>query len=110
MFGIFKSLINALNAISVSSLILSYTEEDKYYDKIALSTTSLSGVISAITSTVNIEQKSHSHNTSYLQYTDIYRDVSARLLRNGMNGNDLDNLLSEINNRMGLIEDNSLPI
>ena len=42
--------------------------------------------------------------------TDLNRDISARLLRNGLSSLDLDNLLSEINARMGLVEHNSLPI
>jgi hypothetical protein len=77
---------------------------------VALSSTTISIVTSAIHSSTDIEGKVYSHNTSYLQYTDIFRDVQARLLRNGMSSLDLDNLISEINARMGLIEDFSLPI
>lgn len=105
-----KSLVNALNAISVCSMVLTFTPVSPVILVVALSATSISGISSAVHSSTDIEGKFHSHNTSYLQYTDLYRDVSARLLRNGMSSFDLDNLLTEINARMGLIEDHSLPI
>jgi len=105
-----KSVINSLNAVSVCSMVLSFTPISPAVLIVALSATSISSVGSAVHSSIDVEGKVYSHNTSYLQYTDLYRDVSARLLRNGMSSLDLDNLLSEINARMGLIEDQSLPI
>ena len=105
-----KSLINALNAVSVCSIVLTLTPISPVILIVALTATSISGITSAVNSALDIEGKVHSHHTSYLQYTDIYRDVSARLLRNGMSSADLDTLLTEINARMGLIEDLSLPI
>ena len=105
-----KSFVNGLNAVSVCSLILSLTPATSIVSIIALSATSISATISAVSSSMDLEGKIHSHNTSNLQYNDLYRDVSARLLRNGMSSEDLDNLLSEINTRMSLIEDSSLPI
>jgi len=105
-----KSVVNSLNAVSVCSMVLAFTPISPAVMIVALSATSISGVTSAVHSSTDIEGKVHSHNTSYLQYTDIYRDVSARLLRNGMSSQDLDNLLSEMNNRLGLVEDASLPV
>ena len=105
-----KSVVNTLNAVSVCSMVLTFTPVSHTVMIIALSATSVSAITSAVHSSTDIEGRVHSHNTSYLQYTDIYRDVSARLLRNGMSSQDLDNLLSEINSRMGLIEDQSLPV
>lgn len=105
-----KSVVNSLNALSVCSMVLTFTPVSPVVMIVALSATSISSLTSAVHSATDIEGIVHSHNTSYLQYTDIYRDLSARLLRNGMSSEDLDNLLSEINSRMGLIEDQSLPI
>ena len=105
-----KSLVNALNAISVCSMVLTFTPVNSVVVLVALSATSISGITSAVNGAMDIEGKVHSHNTSYLQYTDLYRDISARLLRNGMSSLDLDNLLTEINSRMGLVEDHSEPI
>ena len=105
-----KSLVNGLNAVSVCSMVLTFTPSSPVFLIVALSCTSLSAISSAVHSSTDVEGKVHSHNTSYLQYTDLYRDVSARLLRNNLSSLDLDNLLSEINARIGLIEDNSEPI
>lgn len=106
----FKSVVNTLNAVSVCSMVLTFTPVSPEVMIVALSATSISAISSAVHSSTDVEGKVHSHNTSYLQYTDLYRDISARLLRNGMSSLDLDNLLTEINSRMGLIEDQSLPI
>lgn len=106
----FKSIINFLNSVSVCSLVLSFSPVSSPVLIIALSTTTISGLSSAAISAYELEHKIHSHNTSYLQYTDIYRDISARLRRNGLSSQDLDNMLTEINSRLGLIEDQSLPV
>ena len=105
-----KGIINSLNAVSVCSMVMTFTPISPAVLIVALSATSISAISSAVHSSTDVEGKVHSHNTSYLQYTDLYRDISARLLRNGMSSQDLDNLLTEINARMGLIEDQSLPI
>ena len=80
---------------------------------LALSSTTLSSLVSALQSAIDIDFKAHSHNTSYLhdlQCNDTYREVSARLLKNGLSSNDLDLMLKELNNRLNFIEDSSLPI
>lgn len=107
---IIKSGINACNAVSVCSLVLSFTPMSPAVLIIALSATTCSGISSAILNAIELDHKIQSHNTSYLQYTDIHRDLSTRVRRNGLSSQDLDVLLSEINNRLGLIEDQSLPI
>ena len=91
-------------------MVLTFKQLHSYIILTALCATTCSSILSAVSNSVDLENRIHSHNTSYLQYTDIYRDVSARLLRNGMSSSDLDGLLSEINNRIGLVEDTSLPV
>ena len=91
-------------------MVLTFTPVSNEIMILALSATSISGVLSAVSSSIDFENKEHSHNTSYLQYTDLSRDVAARLLKNGLSSADLDAMLSEVNDRVGLIEDNSLPI
>jgi hypothetical protein len=105
-----KGLINGLNAISVCSMILTYTPMIPGVMIVALSTTTVSSLASAISNAIDVDGRYHSHHTSYLQYTDLSRDISARIFRNGLSSKDLDNMLSELNDRMGLIEDFSLPI
>lgn len=108
--SIIKASINGMNAISVCSLVLSMSPASPLFMIVALCSTSVSSILSAATTAYELENKSHSHQTSYLQYTDIYRDVSARILRNNISSEDLDVLLVELNVRLGLIEDNSPPL
>jgi hypothetical protein len=105
-----KSLINTLNAISICSIVVNFTPINPGVIILALSSTTLSGLTSALQSAIDLDFKTHSHNTSYLQYGDAYREVSARLLKNGLTSDDLDLMLYELNNRLNIIEDSSLPI
>ena len=105
-----KSFINTLNATSVCSLVLSFSPVSPATVIVALVATSISSVASVTIASYDLDTKTHSHKTSYLQYIDIHRDISARLRRNGLTSEDLDNILTEINARLGLIEDQSLPI
>ena len=107
---IIKTIINGLNAISVCSLVISLSPLSPATIFISLASTTIGGVISASVSALEIDNKIHSHQTSYLQYTGIYRDVSARLIRNGLDSQDLDNMLNDLNTRLSLIEDQSLPV
>lgn len=105
-----KAVINALNSVSVCSIVLTFTPVNEVVNIVALSATTASTIISAVASAYELESKVYSHQTSYLQYVDIHRDISARLYKNGLSSKDLDGILSELNARLGLIEDNSLPI
>ena len=105
-----KTLINTLNAVSICSIVLNLSPVNQTTIIIALASTTISSLVSAIQSAVDLDFKSHSHNTSYLQYNDTYREVSARLLKNGLTSDDLDLMLYELNNRLNIIEDSSLPI
>ena len=105
-----KTLINMLNVVSICSLVLNFSPAIPAIIILALSSTTLSSLVSALQSAVDIDFKAHSHNTSYLQYNDTYREVSARLLKNGLSSDDLDLMLYELNNRLNIIEDSSLPI
>lgn len=101
-----KALVNVLNAMSVSSLIMEgSTNEMKW---VALGTTSISATLSALSQALGLEQKTESHNSTYLALSDLTRDFSARLLRNHLTSDDLDTLLGELNARISLIEDAAL--
>jgi magnesium-transporting ATPase (P-type) len=102
-----KTFVAVLNTISVCSLVLSFFPLSIVCQIISLSSTSISAIISSVVSAYELEHKLHSNQTSYLQYTDVLRDMSARIYRNGLSSEDLDYMLSEINSRLGLIEDTS---
>lgn len=117
LFGFYKNInmltktfINTCNAISLCSIVLTLTPTSIYIMSIALAATTLSSVSTAVHTSLNIEEKVHLHQTSSLQYTDLYRDINARILKNGLRSQDLDFILQEMNGKLGLIEDHSLPI
>ena len=105
-----KTSVNGLNAVSVCSIVLSLDPTSPVSVIIALSSTTLSGIITAVSSAFEFEHKVHSHQTSYLQYSDVYREVSAHIHRNGLSSSDLDKILGDLNSRLSLIEDSSLPV
>jgi hypothetical protein len=102
--------INGSNAISVCSLVLSFVPSDPHFVIVALVATTTSSFVSALSTSYDLETRVHSHQTSYLQYKDICRDMAARLFRNGLSSQDLDAMLTELNTRISLVDDSSLPI
>jgi hypothetical protein len=110
MNTIVKGFVNTLNAVSVCSMVLTFTPISDMIMLSALASTSVSSVLSAMTSAMDLEEKISSHNTSYLQYNDIYRETQALVLRNGLSSSDLDVVIDQLNGKMSLIEDRSLPV
>ena len=110
MNTVVKGFVNTLNAVSVCSMVLTFTPISDMIMLSALASTSVSSVLSAMTSAIDLEEKISSHNTSCLQYNDIYRETQALVLRNGLSSTDLDVLISQMNEKISLIEDRSLPI
>lgn len=108
---VIKTIVNTLNATSICSLILNYNKIGNNIALIiALSSTSISSIISVINTSIDTDSKFHQHKISDLEYSSLYRDITARILKNGLSSYDLDLILIEINDKMSLIEDNSPPI
>lgn len=105
----FKVAINVLNTISVTSLVLAFSGTNITLIVCAVSN-SLSAVGTAILSVVNMDNKVHSHQTSYLQFVELYDTYIAALLHDHLSGQDLDRILADINSKVGLILDNCEPI
>jgi hypothetical protein len=105
-----KAIINGLNAVSVCSIIVSMTPISPFVMILALTTSTVSGITTAVVQSIDLEEKLQSHNTSNLHYNDLYRDICGRILRNGLSSEDLDSILGELNARLSLIEDSSPPI
>jgi hypothetical protein len=105
----FKAIINVLNTISVTSLVLTFSGSHTTLILCTVSN-SLSAVGTAILTVVNMDALSQSHQTSYLQFAEVHDDYIAELLVNDLNGQDLDRILTEINSKVGLILDNCEPI
>ena len=57
-----------------------------------------------------MEDKSHSHQTSYLQFVELHDTYTAELLVDNLCGQDLDRILTDLNSKVGLILDTCEPI
>ena len=108
--SVVKMLINGSNAISVCSMVMSFAPVDPGVMVVALVATTGSSIVSAVSTSYDMDTRVYSHKTSYLQYKDICRDMSARMYRNGMSSEDLDDVLTELNTQISLVDDLSLPI
>jgi hypothetical protein len=104
-----KALINVLNTISVTSLVLSFSVSSITLFVCAASN-SLSAVGTAVLSVVDMDAKVHSHQTSYLQFVDLHDTYIAQLLHDNLTGSELDRILIDINAKVSLILDNCEPI
>lgn len=104
-----KGTINALNTLSLTTLAITFAGVP-FVIIITAVTSSLSAVGSAVLSVVDLERKSHSHQTSYLQYQDLHSSYESLLLKNHLSGDDLYNILTELNAKVGLILDSSEPV
>lgn len=105
---IFKTIVNILNTLSVSSMVLNFMDSNEGIMVIALVASTISAVISALAQSLEVENKAVSHNSSYLQYSDIYRDVNARMLRNGLSSKDLDDIITDLNSRIAVVMDSEI--
>ena len=104
-----KAVINVLNTISVTSLVLTFSGDETTLIVCAVTNT-LSALGSAVLSVIGMEDKVHSHQTSYLQFMELYDTYIAALLRENMDGHDLDRILGDLNSKIGLILDTCEPI
>lgn len=102
---IIRPSLTALNALSVSSLILSISPLSPIFIILALSFSTTSAVGFAIMDAVRIDMKISNYHMSYLQFSDLYRTTNIIIKKNHMTSNDYDLLLNELNTKIGLIED-----
>jgi hypothetical protein len=106
---IMQTTINVLNTISITSIVLLYSAHPTTLI-VCTVTSSLSAIGTAIHSVIGLESKYHSHQTSYLQFVDLYDSYQAEVLRDNLTGEDLDIILRDMNIRMGIILDNCEPL
>lgn len=102
---ILKLIINILNAISVSSIVMEYATIYGFTNIIAMVSTTLSSIITIVINNFNLDDKINLHNLTKSQLTDLYRNTQITILKNNLTSNDLDYILEDINNQLSLIND-----
>ena len=103
---VLKVTINLCNAITVSSVIVSATGALPVLI-VTIATSTIGGGLSVIRDTVDYQSKAHTYQTTYLQELDIYNTYTNLMLSKDRN---LDNILNELNAKMGIILDRALPV
>jgi hypothetical protein len=105
-----SAIINCLNGVSICSLILTFSPALPVVGIIALASSSISGILTAGFTSYDLNRKISDHQTAYLEYSDLYREMEAKIKKNNLSSEDLDQLLEEINDKLSLIETSAPPI
>ena len=107
---ILETIIIASGWVSISSIITTLSATDKTFLLIGTVFTSFSTILSAMKRVLNVTGKYESYKTSFTQLSDLERETRIVLVKNHLSGDDIVNLLSDMSNRLSLIEDSALPI
>lgn len=102
--------INVLNAVCVSSLVLSFTPVSPITLIIALTFGASSSILSAMDGVINLSNKSILNQTSYLEYINLYRYTKNLLYKNNLNSIELDRILNELNDKVTIIDNHCEPL
>lgn len=105
-----ESFIIGCGSVSVSSLVTTLANQSPVLLIVGTVFSSVATLSSAIKRSCNVILKYESYKTSYTQLSDLERETRAVLVKNHLTGEDLSNLLNEVNQRLSLIEDSSQPI
>ena len=104
-----RLIVNVCNAITLSTIVLNLIQY-QFFIYASLAFSFISTITGVIYSTLDLPVKIQSSNTTYLQMSDLHSNYTAILVKNGLSSADCDGILTELNQKLGLIYDSSLPI
>jgi hypothetical protein len=96
---------NVMNVISVTGIILTFSPLSPIFLIVSLCSSGLSGITNACTSAYKLLDKINDHNRSYLQYSNIIRDVNLKIKRNHLTSEGYNDIIEDLNTILSLIED-----
>lgn len=96
---------NVMNVVSVTGIILTFSPLSPVFLIVSLCSSGLSGITNACTTAYKLLDKITDHNRSYLQYSNIIRDVNLKIKRNHLDSEGYDDIIVDINTILSLIED-----
>jgi len=105
-----EAIIMGSGSIAISSLVVTISTINPIALIVGTVFSSISTVGTAIKRVFSIREKYESCKTTYNQYSDLLRETRTILVKNHLSSQDLTTLLNDINNRMSLIEDASIPL
>lgn len=105
-----EAILISCSAISVSNLLITVATINPVTLIIGSVFASVNAIGSAVKRVVDIKSKFESCKTTVNQLSDLERETRAVLARNHLEKKDLESILDDMNNRISLIEDSSLPL
>lgn len=106
--------VNVCNGIAVSSMIITIALIGTPYASfvslgIGTTFTFISSILSVLKKSLDYSSKYQSCRTTYNQLSQLERDIKEVLIKNNLSSEDIQILLHEINVRLSMIEDTSMP-
>ena len=105
-----EAILISCGAISVSNLFISVATIHPITLIIGSVFASVNAVGSAVKRVIDIKAKFESCKTTVNQLSDLERETRAVLARNHLEKKDFESILDDMNMRISLIEDSSLPL
>lgn len=105
-----EAILISCGAISISNLFVSVATINPITLIIGSVFASINAVGSAVKRVVDVKSKFESCKTTVNQLSDLERETRAVLARNHLEKKDLESILDDMNVRISLIEDSSLPL
>ena len=100
-----KMLINFLNATTVSTIVITYSSSFPIL-YVSLASSTVASLISVLLDSYNINDKISRFHTTYLQLLDIFNVYRSKYIKT-KDSNELDELINELNVKVGLILDSA---
>lgn len=94
-----------MNVVSVTGIVLTFSPISPVFLIVSLCSSGLSGITNACTTAYKLLDKIEDHNRTYLQYSDIIRDVNLKIKKNHLTSEGYDDIISDLNTVVSLIED-----
>jgi hypothetical protein len=105
-----EAILMCCGAISISNLFVSVATVNPVTLIIGSVFASVNTIGSAVKRVIDIKAKYESCKTTVNQLSDLERETRAVLARNHLEKKDLEDILDDMNMRISLIEDSSLPL
>jgi len=105
-----EAILMSCGAISISNLFVTVATINPVTLIIGSVFASVNTIGSAVKRVVDIKAKYESCKTTVNQLSDLERETRAVLARNHLEKKDLESILDDMNRRISLIEDSSLPL
>ena len=105
-----EAILMSCGAISISNLFVSVATVNPVTLIVGSVFATVNTVGSAVKRVVDIQSKFESCKTTVNQLSDLERETRAVLSRNHLEKKDLESILDDMNMRISLIEDSSLPL